>query len=199
MCACRSGQGTGRLVGLRQLAATSSAVSSRGIRLTFAARQRIVAPVNREPMGNGLVMRIDFEGLSASTSQRPGDLGCPCPNASARADSPGSRLGRTETCAAGSALSPSHVSHCARPTPTQHNVAHDKQTGGRNALPGYRSQSIGRQFDRPPLAVRLINRLEERHDAAAVFAGHERRPILDDRPQEVLDLERVVMIPASIS
>ena len=55
-------------------------------------------------------------------------------------------------------------------------------------------QAPSLQLDRPTLTVRLIDGLEQGHDAAAVVAGHERRAIVDDRPQEILDLERVIMI-----
>ena len=47
--------------------------------------------------------------------------------------------------------------------------------------------------DRSSLAVRPVDGLEEGDDVAAVLAGHQRRPVLEDRPEEVLDLEGVVV------
>ena len=65
-----------------------------------------------------------------------------------------------------------------------------------------RSQGRGRagdavnrgQLDRPAFAVGLIDCLEECDDPAAVFAGNERRPIFDDRAEEVVDLQGVVVV-----
>ena len=50
------------------------------------------------------------------------------------------------------------------------------------------------QLDRSSFAVGLIDGLKQRDDAAAVFAGDQRGPIVEDRPEEVLDLERVVVV-----
>ena len=50
------------------------------------------------------------------------------------------------------------------------------------------------QLDRTALAVGLIDGLEEGNDAAAVLSGDERRPIFDDRSEEVMDLQGVVVV-----
>jgi hypothetical protein len=60
------------------------------------------------------------------------------------------------------------------------------------AMPAGLIWSFQRQPDRAPLALGPVDGLKELDDLPAIGAGHKRRAILDDRTEEILDLEGVV-------
>ena len=57
-----------------------------------------------------------------------------------------------------------------------------------------RYSAVGRQTDRPFFLVRSIDCLDQRHDSSPIFTDHLGRAILEDRLEEILNLECVVVV-----